>query len=125
MAGDSFWHGPQEEDQKLITTGLPRSALSRTLPGPSSGGRSNPGAGLVTREKPTAGLSAAWPAGPADAAGRDHTRHAATTAAATPVATAMARQCLAVVSLTQAARMPLILAVPARQPPASPGATVG
>ena len=89
MAGDSFLQGAQEEDQKLMTTGLPRSALSRTLPPPCSRGRSNAGAGLLTWAYPRE----TWPADLlTDVAGRDQIRAAAMTSAAAQVAITMARQ---------------------------------
>jgi len=98
MAGDSFWQGPHEEDQKLTTTGLPRSALSRTVPPPWSRGRSNAGAGLFTCAYP----AEACPADAlTDVVGRDQIRAAATTIAATQVATIMARQCWAATARNQ------------------------
>ena len=89
MAGDSFWQGPQEEDQKLTTTGLPRSALSRTVPPPWSRGRSKAGAGLLTWAYPTESCPADLLTG---VAGRDQTKAAAMTSPATQVATAITRQ---------------------------------
>src|SRR5690349_17956128 len=89
MAGDSFWQGPQDEDQKWPTTGLPRSALSSTLPPPWSRGRSKGGAGLLTWAYPTETCPADLLTG---VAGRDQTRAAAMTSPATQVATAMTRQ---------------------------------
>ena len=89
MAGDSFLQGAQVEDQKLMTTGLPRSALRRTLPPPCSRGRLNAGAGLLTCAYPRG----TWPADLlTDVAGRDQIRAAAMTSAAAQVAITMARQ---------------------------------
>ena len=89
MAGDSFWQGVQEEDQKLITTGLPRNALSRTMPPPLSRGRSKAGAGLLTWAYPIESCPADLFT---DVAGRDQIKAAAMTSAAAQVAAAMARQ---------------------------------
>ena len=89
MAGDSFWQGAQDEDQKLITTGLPRNALSRTVPPPLSRGSSKAGAGLLTWAYP---IESCPDDLLTDVAGRDQIRAAAMTSAATQVATAMARQ---------------------------------